>query len=135
MRNLLLAGAAAAAIVAIVPVIAQPAPPPPPGVAEGTGPTPRIETRVIHMPMKTETRNDVVAHAREMFGKLDTNKDGYVTKQEAEAAHHAMAGAMHDKFAKRSADGDFPPPDRGAMFDKLDTNKDGSITRQEFMAA
>lgn len=135
MRNLLLAGTAAAAIIAIVPAVAQPAPPAPPGVAEGTAPGPRIETRIFRMPMKAETRNDMVAHVREMFDKLDTNKDGYITKQEAEAAHHAMAGDMHEKFAKRFADRDFPHPDRGAMFDKLDTNKDGSITRQEFMAA
>jgi Ca2+-binding EF-hand superfamily protein len=135
MRNLLLGGAAAAAIVAIVPAVAQPAPPAPPGVAEGTAPGPRIETRIHRMPMKAETRNDVVAHVRDMFGKLDTNKDGYITKEEAEAAHHAMAGDMHEKFEKHMAEGDFPHPDRGAMFDKLDTNKDGSITRQEFMAA
>jgi len=114
MRNLLLAGAAAAAIVAFVPAIAQTAPPAPPGVAEGTAPGPRIETRIHRTPMmKAETRNDMVAHAREMFGKLDSNKDGYVTKEEAEAAHHAMADAIHDKFAKRFADGDFPHPDRG----------------------
>lgn len=135
MRNLLLAGAAAAGIVAIVPAVAQPAPPAPPGVAEGTAPGPRIETRIYHRPMKAETRNEMVAHAREMFGKLDSNKDGYITKQEAEAAHHAMAGDMHGKLSKRFADGDYPHPDRGAMFDKLDANKDGSITRQEFMAA
>ena len=135
MRKLISAGAAAAAFVAIVPAIAQPAPPAPPGVGEGTAVAPRIETRIHRMPMKAETRNDMVAHAREMFGQLDTNKDGYVTKQEAEAAHRVMADAMHDKFTKRFADGDFPHPDRGAMFDKLDTNKDGSITRQEFMAA
>ena len=135
MRNLLLAGAAAAAMVAIVPAVAQPAPPAPPGVAEGTAPGPRIETRIHRMSMKAETRNDVVAHVRDMFGKLDTNKDGYISKQEAEAGHQAMAGEMHQKFAKHMADGDFPHPDRGAMFDRLDTNKDGSITRQEFMAA
>jgi Ca2+-binding EF-hand superfamily protein len=135
MRNLLLAGAAAAAMVAVVPAVAQPAPPAPPGVAEGTAPGPRIETRIHRMPMKAETRDDAVAHVREMFGKLDTNRDGYITKQEAEADHPAMAGEMHEKFAKRMADGDLPQPDRGAMFDRLDTNKDGSITRQEFMAA
>ena len=135
MRNLLLAAAAAAAIVAIVPAVAQTAPPAPPGVAEGTGPAPRIETRIHRMPMKAETRADAVAHVREMFAKLDTNKDGYITKEETEASHRAMAGDMHEKFAKRFADGDFPHLDRGAMFDKLDTNKDGSITRQEFMAA
>ena len=135
MRNLLLAGAAAAAIVAIAPVIAQPAPPPPPGVAQGTAPAPQIQTHVFHMPRKAETRDEMVAHVRDMFARLDTNKDGYITKQEAEAAHHAMAGGMHEKFARHMADGAFPHPDRAAMFDKLDTNKDGSITRQEFMAA
>jgi len=135
MRNLLLGGAAVAAVAAIVPAVAQPAPPAPPGVAEGTAPGPKIETRIFRIPMKAETRNDMVAHVREMFGKLDTNKDGYVTKQEAEAAHHVLAGDMHEKIARHMADGDLPHPDRGAMFDKLDTNKDGSITRQEFMAA
>jgi len=87
------------------------------------------------MPMKTETRDDVVAHVREMFAKLDTNKDGFVTREEADAAHQAMAGEMREKFAKHFADGGMPHPDRGAMFDKLDTNKDGSISRQEFMSA
>lgn len=87
------------------------------------------------MPMKTETRDDVVAHVREMFAKLDTNKDGFVTREEADAAHRAMAGEMREKFAKHFADGGMPHPDRGAMFDRLDTNKDGSISRQEFMSA
>ena len=141
MMKLLLGGAAAAAFVAIVPAVAQPAPPPPPGVAQGTSPAapvpavPRIETRVFRMPMQTETRDDVVAHVREMFAKLDTNKDGFVTREEADAAHQATAGEMREKFAKHLAEGGMPHPDRGAMFDKLDTNKDGSISREEFMSA
>jgi len=141
MMKLLLGGAALAALVSIVPAAAQPAPPPPPGVAQGTTPVapvpamPRIQTQVFRMPMKTETRDDVVAHVREMFAKLDTNKDGFVTREEADAAHQAMAGEMREKFAKHFADGGMPHPDRGAMFDKLDTNKDGSISRQEFMSA
>ena len=142
MRNLLLAGAAAAAIVAIGPAIAQPAPPTPPGVAQGSAPVPpvapgqRVQMQFHYLPMKAETRDEMVAHVRDMFARLDANKDGYITRQEADAAHHqAMGGEMREKFAKRFADGDFPHPDRAAMFDKLDTNKDGSITRQEFMAA
>ena len=87
------------------------------------------------MPMKAETRDEVVAHVREMFARLDTNRDGFVTRAEADAAHQAMAGEMREKFAKHFADGGMPHPDRGAMFDKLDTNKDGSISRQEFMSA
>ena len=141
MMKLLLGGASAAALVAMVPAVAQPAPPPPPGVAQGTTPVapvpaiPRIQTQVFRMPMKTETRDDVVAHVREMFAKLDTNKDGFVTREEADAAHQAMAGEMSEKFARHFAEGGMPHPDRGAMFDKLDTNKDGSISRQEFMSA
>ena len=141
MMKLLLGGAAVAALIAIVPAVAQPAPPPPPGVAQGTAPVapvlavPRIETHVFRMPMETETRDEVVAHVREMFAKLDTNKDGFVTREEADAAHQAMAGEMREKFAKHFAEGGMPHPDRGAMFDKLDTNKDGSISRQEFMSA
>jgi len=141
MMKLLLGGAAAAVLVAIVPAVAQPAPPPPPGVALGTAPiapvpaVPRIQTQVFRMPMKAETRDDVIAHVLQMFSKLDTNKDGFVTREEADAAHQAMAGGMHEKFARHFADGGMPHPDRGAMFDKLDTNKDGSISRQEFMSA
>ena len=135
MRNLLLAGATAAAVIAFAPAIAQTAPPPPPGVAAGTAPITHVETRVIHMPRKAETRDEMVAHVREMFAKLDTDKDGSITKDEAKSAHKAMAGDFHKKFNKRLAHRDFPHPDRGAMFDKLDTNKDGSITRQEFLAA
>lgn len=140
MMKLLLSGAAAAACVAIVPAVAQPAPPPP-GVAQGTAPiapvpaVPRIQTQVFHMPMKTETRDEAVAHVREMFAKLDTNRDGFVTRAEADAAHQAMAGEMREKFAKHFTEGGMPHPDRGAMFDRLDTNKDGSISRQEFISA
>ncbi len=135
MRNLLLAGATAAALIAFAPAIAQQAPPPPPGVAQGTAPVTQVETRVMHMPRKAETRDEMVAHVREMFAQLDTDKDGAITKDEAKTAHKAMAGDFHKKFNKRLAHGDFPHHDRGAMFDKLDTNRDGSITRQEFLAA
>jgi len=133
-----LLGGATAAIVATAAFAAQPAPPPPPGVAQGTEPmraVPHIQTFVHRMPMKTETRDQVVAHVREMFAKLDGNKDGSVTREEADAAHRAMGGEIRPKFTRRLADRDIPHPDRGAMFDKLDTNKDGSISRQEFVSA
>ena len=133
MHKLLL-GSAAAAIVAAA-AVAQPAPPPPPGVAQGTQAAPQIRTVIHGMPMKAETREEVLAHVRDMFARLDSNKDGYVTREEADAAHQAIAGEIRDKFTKRFAAGDFPHPDRGAMFDKLDTNKDGSISRQEYMSA
>lgn len=133
MHKLLLA--AAGAVVATAAFAVQPAPPPLPGVAQGTDPVraaPQIHTFTHRMPMKTETRDQVVAHVREMFAKLDGNKDGSVTREEADAAHQAMTSEIRQKFTKRLA---VAHPDRGAMFDKLDTNKDGSISRQEFVSA
>jgi len=142
MNRFLLAGAAVAAFAAIVPAIAQPAPPTPPGVAQGTTPPPipgvpqvRAETRVHRMPMMVpETRNELVAHIREMFAKLDTNKDGFVAREEADAAHKAMGGEFRQKFAERQDGPGMPHLDHKAMFDRLDTNHDGMISRQEFDA-
>jgi Ca2+-binding EF-hand superfamily protein len=139
MTKFLFAAATAAAVLAFDPAVAQIAPPP--GVSQGTAPVataptgPRVQRHVFRMPMKIKTRDQVVAHSREMFARLDTNKDGFVTRAEADAAHQAMGGEIRQKFAKRFADGGMRHPDRGAMFDKLDANKDGSISRQEFMSA
>ena len=138
MHKLLLGGAAAA-ILTSAAFAAQPAPPAPPGVAQGTAPAavppaPQVRTFVHRLP-KAETRDELVAHVRDMFARLDGNKDGWVTREEAGKAHAAMAVPMRDKLARRFEMRDLPRPDRGAMFDKLDTNKDGSISRQEYMAA
>ena len=122
MPKLLLSGAAAAAIFAIAPATAQPAAPPAPQV------------HVFHAERdRAHTRAEVVTRVRDMFAKLDSNRDGYVTREEAQAGHKAMARDKHAKFAKRLAER--AKPDRGAMFDRLDTNRDGAISRQEFMSA
>ena len=144
MKKLLIGGAAAALVVAIAPAIAQPAPPPPPGVASGTSP-PRVvvvppEAPGMHMmamSYRAITRDEALKHVRDLFARLDTNRDGFITKQEVEVLHNKMPGmeAMHGEFRKRFAEGHSPMPDRAAMFDKLDTNHDGSISRAEFMAA
>lgn len=129
MKKLLLSGAAAAAMLVIAPAIAQPTPPAPPAA-------PQVQTiRMERMSKGPETRDQMVAHVRDMFGKLDANHDGFVTREEADAMHKAMAGDRHEKFARRLAEHDMPKLDRGAMFDKLDANKDGAISRQEFLAA
>ena len=139
MTKFLLAGAAATAF--IVPAFTQPAPPTPPGVAQGTTmaspgvPQVRIQTKAHRMPMMMpETRNDVIAHVRAMFSKLDTNRDGFVTRDEADSAHKAMAGDVREKFAERHDGRGMPHIDHKAMFDRLDTNHDGMISRQEFDA-
>jgi hypothetical protein len=138
MNRLLIGGAAAALVVAIAPVDAQPAPPPPPGVASGTAPAlvaptvPRVRT--MAMTGRTMARDEVSAHVRSMFARLDINRDGFVTRDEMEAIHQKMIG-MRGEMQKRFGGHEMPRADRSAMFDRLDTNHDGSISRQEYILA
>lgn len=111
MKKLLLGGAAAAAMFAGA-ALAQTAPSPPP-----SGP-------MMRMHDKTITRDEVTQHVREMFARLDTNHDGYLTRDEVQADHEKMMGEMHARMEQR----------RAASFDQLDTNHDGSLSRQEYMA-
>lgn len=142
--NKLLIGAAVTALVgAMAPAVAQTAPPP--GVAQGTTtvirtPAPGAAPRVRVITNREMTRADVVNHVGKMFAKLDTNRDGYVTREEANSARDKMMGGMHagmmrGDIEKRLAERGIHMGDRGAMFDRLDTNKDGSISRQEFTTA
>jgi len=124
MTRFLLSGASAAAILIGGVAFAQPAPAP--------TPAPNVQVMQIHRgQMKTVTREEVVTHIRDMFAKLDTNRDGYVTRDEANSAHQRMAGERHERVAKRMAQ---RGANGGAAFDRLDTNKDGYISRQEFDA-
>jgi EF hand len=52
------------------------------------------------------------------FAKTDTNADGYIAREEAEAQREQRAAAMRDRH-----------------FATLDANKDGSISRAEFDSA
>lgn len=152
MNRLMIGGAATALLVAMTPASAQV--PPPPGVAQGTAPAAparppmiapmkRTETRVMVMSNQTMTRDQVAAHVRKFFERLDANHDGYLTRDELGAmGQHAMM--MRNGTMMRGGMGmhamamrghDMPMPDRGAMFDRLDVNHDGNISRQEFMAA
>jgi Ca2+-binding EF-hand superfamily protein len=128
MNKLYLRGAAAAAILIGGAALAQQAPAP--------APAPQMEMR-MHHEMKPMTRAEVVAHVRDMFAKLDSNKDGFITREEAEAARGRMAGDMRERFAQRLAErgAGMAMPDRGAIFDRLDKNHDGMISRDEFMSA
>ena len=122
-------GIAAAALCAFAPALAQaPAPAP--------APAPQVQTYAHRMPMRVETRNEVVAHARDMFARLDTNRDGSITRAEADAVHQMFAGQRGNHSTQRLAErGSAPAADRGAGFDRLDTNHDGVITRDEFVSA
>lgn len=91
--------------------------------------------RIQREPMRVQTRDEVVKHVRDLFARLDTNRDGFLTRDEAGSAKQAMGGEVRERFAKRLAEGGGPSPDRGAAFDRLDTNKDGMVSRQEFTSA
>jgi hypothetical protein len=150
MTKFLIGGAIAALAVATAAAAAQPAPPTPPGVAQGTAPAPMAvpppgapHVRVMFGGDHVTTRAEVSEHVAKMFAKLDTNHDGFITREEIDAVHAKMKAAMakagdaqervrdvHKRLAER---GVFIG-DRGAMFDRLDTNHDGNISRQEFLA-
>jgi hypothetical protein len=87
------------------------------------------------MPDLVMTRAEVPQHVAKMFAKLDTNRDGFVTRDEVEALHNKMMGAMDGRIERKMAEHGMFIGDRGAIFDRLDTNKDGNISRQEFMAS
>ena len=124
MKKALFAGIAAAGLIAVVPAFAQPT------AAPGAAPPP-------HAPMaRDHTRAEVAAKVQEHFAKLDTNRDGFVTKAEADA----MRGQMRAKFAENRPERIKQRKERTDMrrehtFERIDTNNDGSISRAEFDAA
>lgn len=107
MKKLLI-GVAAFALA--VPALAQVAPAPAPQMQHA---------------MKIQTRAEVQAKVAEHFARVDTNRDGFVTKAEADAAMQAFRGKRGEKRAEW----------RGRAFERLDTNRDGAITRAEWDAA
>lgn len=128
MRRYLLGGATAAAAIAMSPTIAQVAQP---------APAPQVMIQRAPMAAKVHTRAEVGTHVRTMFERLDSNRDGFVTKAEAQAVRaDRMARRMARHVERRGAGSPGRPMmDRGAMFDRIDTNRDGSISRAEFEAA
>jgi len=73
---------------------------------------------------KIQTRADVQAKIAKHFARVDANRDGFVTKAEADTAMQAFRG----KRAERRADR------REHAFERLDANRDGAISRPEFDA-
>ena len=115
MKTILLGGAAAAAMFAGGAAIAQMAP-----TAPGA-PHARMA--------KSETRADLQAHVQRMFARLDANKDGFVTREEATAARAQFAARFQHRGAQHADN-----RDRSKAFDRLDANHDGVISRAEFAA-
>ena len=76
---------------------------------------------------KIMTRNEVVAMVRDHFGRLDADKNGSITTEEAMKSHGQRRDHARPRRAERS--------DPNAAFDRLDANKDGAIGRDEFAKA
>jgi len=98
MKSFLSAGAALAALIA-VPAIAQ------------------MGERHARMTQPV-TRAAVQTMVQTKFARVDANRDGFVTRDEAQARAVQARGEV-----------------RARIFDRLDANKDGAISRAEFDAA
>ena len=112
MKKLLMAAAGAAALTTFAPVGAQ-----------ATAPVAAAPKKP--MTAKAVTRSDVTQQVQQRFARLDSNRDGFVTEAESDAAANAAHERVGQRLDKR---GD-------AMFARLDTNKDGNVTRPEVDAA
>jgi hypothetical protein len=120
MNKLLWGGAMAAVMVGIAPALAQTRAPAP--VA------PMVQNHAWQGRAAVQTRAEVAAHVRTMFDHLDSNRDGSVTKVEADAAKAMLGGRMKHGGGGQMAG-------QGAMFNRLDGNHDGAVSRAEFDAA
>ena len=130
MNKYRLGGAMAAGMVATMPALGQAPAPTAPQIQDHLGNSGwqgRERSAV-------QTRAEVAAHVRAMFDRLDSNRDGSITKAEAETAK-----AKHGDWAGKRMEGHNGAggqmADRGAMFDRMDANHDGSISRDEFSRA
>jgi hypothetical protein len=68
-------------------------------------------------PSKPAARPEIESMVKMHFAELDTNKDGFLTKAEVDAAHQAMMAERQD-----------------AHFKEMDSDGNGSISRAEFDA-
>jgi Ca2+-binding EF-hand superfamily protein len=93
---------------------------------------------------RKEATDAAVERAGSRFDQLDTNKDGFITKDEVNAARASVRERMkerageHWKAADKDGDGAISRSEAEASmpmlfrrFDQLDANKDGKITRDE----
>ena len=122
MRKFLLGSICAASLAVAGAVAAQPGQPvtPQPVVQ----PVPHASPMRIAQP---QTRTAVIDKVRQHFARLDTDRDGYLTKAEAQAGRAAIK-ARRGQMAGRRAHGQ---RDHGAMFERLDTNRDGTLAPEE----
>ena len=121
MKLILLSGAAAIAVAAMAPAIAQTAN----SVTTMVGGHGTAKAERVH------SRADVQGKVAKHFARADADRDGFVTKAEADAAAQAMRTRIQQRMTERGGK-------RGmgaALFERMDANRDGSVSRVEFDAA
>lgn len=112
------------------------------GTAFAQTPPAAAPAPVAPMGDRATTRSEVVAKVREHFGRMDADRNGSITSQEAMAGRtqlaerrksrrlgHGEGGTPH-AMARKGAMGD-----PNAAFDRLDADKNGWIGRDEFAKA
>ena len=115
--KLFVSGGAVLAALFTAPAISQIASP-----TSLTSPTPHARRGGF---TANQNRSDVPTRIERMFKKLDSNHDGFITKDEV--------ASLQSQFEQRATKNE---PKRAArMFDRLDTNHDGQVTQAEADAA
>jgi hypothetical protein len=91
--------------------------------------TPRAPQIAPMAPMadRVTTRAEVVTKIRDHFARLDSNRDGFLTKEEAQAGRQIIKQRLAERGENR-----LQRRDPKVAFDRLDANKDGAISREEF---
>ncbi len=118
MKKLLIG---AAALSLATPAIAQVAP---------SAPAPQAQRPVA---AKAHSRADMQAHVAQMFARLDSDRDGFITKAEVGTATASMRTQAGERMRQRGGAGAAAGAE-GDAFAQIDTNNDGSISRSEFEA-
>lgn len=119
MMKFLLAGAGLA-VVAGSAALAQPAPYAQPNQRPAYAPRDGVQDRA-----------EVVQRVRNLFGRMDRNRDGFLTREEAQSLGQ-RDGQRADRRAQRRADPARQQARAAQAFDRMDINRNGVITRDEF---
>lgn len=80
-------------------------------------------------PSRVQTRGEVVGHVRTMFARLDANRDGFLTQEEARSGRAQAVRAGQPQSLRRNH-----AERAGRAFDRFDANRDGAISRAEWDA-
>jgi Ca2+-binding EF-hand superfamily protein len=127
MTKFLLGGAIAASMAAFAPATAQTA----------------HRGQIAQAPLphhaaggQAHSRAQLGAHVQSMFARLDTDRDGFITRVESDGAKGARGNRQAMQSQRRN--GRAPEQraaDRGTMFERIDANRDGMLSRDEFARA